>query len=141
VESRLSTLSAATAEALARAPESRRLHAVRMACEAAVRAAGVTDPLVGEALAALRDRSAPEGLAGRLLALADEIDGRSFDADDDGDEGEAGRLFAAARAVSALVLALRSAADPGEAVYEAAMATDDAKGFAERLLPIVTEKA
>jgi hypothetical protein len=96
------------------------------ACDRAVTASGLEDPLALQALSAMRTTALDVELASSLESLAERIDQEYFDAQERSDSSWV-TLFQRARAAAALSLGvLVTDADlAAECVYEAAHALDD----------------
>lgn len=126
--SRLDSLQPVVAKRFREATSNKRREAVRVACEHAVVATGLTAPEVSEALAVLRGVPARDvSLRERLESLAARFDDDYFRLDEDGGQKHKALLcFSKARATSGLAFALAADdMDLQEAIYESFSALDE----------------
>jgi hypothetical protein len=133
--SRLETLSADLAAKLRQSNAAKLRQAALAAADFGVTHAKVSDPIVSEALAALRteNRLPPDKVA-ELEGLVERHDNEYFDLQEAAEEGRATkddymRAFGQARAVAAVQFAFKENhfEAASEAIYEAAAVTDDPK--------------
>lgn len=142
-DTRLATISRALADAFQRAPAALRRDAVREACGAAVRSAGLATLEVEAALGALRSGApaADAALAAALRVVATRFDEAYLELAESGleeDRRAALALFTKARAASALAYSVGGDGEQlHEALYEAAMTTDDPSPLAAMLLALL----
>lgn len=143
---RLETVSPSLAEKLARASVAQRQSLVLVACELAVKRAGLDNPQINAALAAMRQQHpATAEQVAAITALAELLDEQYFALQEEADEGRASAAdylgpFSQARAASAVVYALKddSLDASMEAVYEVTAATDVPEETARTLESLLT---
>ncbi|MCE4538545.1 hypothetical protein LXT12_14935 [Pelomonas sp. P7] len=126
--SRLYTFSPQLDRAFQRATLPSRRAAVLAACDAAVACLQSIDPVIKGALDCFRCNTTTPKIIEALKLFIDEKDGTYFSLSEaqDGTNEEALLLFSEARAASALLAAVALQPDQWhEAIYEAAMSTDD----------------
>jgi hypothetical protein len=126
---RLDAISPQLAESFRRATPEGRLRATLVACEMAIAATGLTEPLARDSLEHLRQGEPRTVVLKELLeARAAQLDEAYFQlGEKEGDDRrtEALHIFGKARATSALAFALSGDEQRHEAVYEAAAALAD----------------
>ena len=124
---RLDTLAPNLAERFRRASAEQRRRAARIACEAAVEAAGLAAPEINDSLAILRaDAIADASLRERVETLRERLDDAYFRLDDEGHRADALLCFSRARATSAVGFALSvPEAELHEAIYESLAAVEE----------------
>ena len=101
------------------------------ACRIAVSESGLEDERLPEALRALERQVLDAEVAASMRKLSDSLDQEAWDAEDGGDDDRYVVLFRRSRAASALAFALTG--EPGEAIFEAAVALACPEDLVRRL--------